>query len=181
MLANAPASPRGGAHDAPRAGAHDALRVAVPDDVPDGPALKVVRASARAGEIVHVEHIPGRGGSTANWPDSVRPEVAAALAAHGVRYPWAHQAQAAALAGGGRDVIIATRAASGKSAGYLAAALSEVVGGGTALYISPTKALAADQVRLGRERWGPGGPAACPGGATPAAPGPARRAPASLA
>src|SRR5262249_17955553 len=148
MLANAPASPRGGAHDAPRAGAHDALRVAVPDDVPDGPALKVVRASARAGEIVHVEHMPGRGGSTANWPDSVRPEVAAALAARGVRYPWAHQAQAAALAGGGRDVIIATRAASGKSAGYLAAALSEVVGGGTALYIAPTKALAADQSRL---------------------------------
>ena len=153
MLANAPASPRDSAHDAPRAG--------VPDAVPDGPALRVVRAAARAGEIVHVEHIPGRGGSTANWPDSVRPEVAAALAAHGVRCPWAHQAQAAALAGGGRDVIIATRAASGKSAGYLAAALSEVVSGGTALYIAPTKALAADQSRLVRELGVPGVRVAC--------------------
>ena len=47
----------------------------------------------------------------------------------------------------GRHVIIATRAASGKSAGYLAAALSHVLDGGTALYIAPTKALAADQLK----------------------------------
>jgi DEAD/DEAH box helicase domain-containing protein len=53
-------------------------------------------------------------------------------------------------------VIIATRAASGKSASYLAAALSAVTDGGTALYISPTKALAADQMRVVRELGLPG-------------------------
>ena len=48
-------------------------------------------------------------------------------------------------------MIIATRAASGKSAGYLAAALSAVLDGGTALYIAPTKALAADQLKAVRD------------------------------
>ena len=77
--------------------------------------------------------------------------MAAALAARGIASPWTHQAQAAALARSGRNVIIATRAASGKSAGYLAAALSEVLDGGTALYIAPTKALAADQLKAVRD------------------------------
>ena len=61
-----------------------------------------------------------------------------------------------ALARAGRHVIIATRAASGKSAGYLAAALSEVLDGGTALYIAPTKALAADQLKAVRDLGLPG-------------------------
>src|ERR1700745_2579693 len=126
------------------------------DPRPDSTAVAVLRALARAGEVVHIEHIPGQAGSTATWPDSVRPEVAAAVGASGVRQPWIHQGAAAALAGAGRNVIIATRAASGKSAGYLAAALSAIVDGGTALYIAPTKALAADQLRVVRELGVPG-------------------------
>src|SRR5689334_10742972 len=82
-------------------------------------ALSVLRAAQRAGELVHLEDIPGQGGQTTSWPGSVRPEVAAALAARGITAPWTHQAQAAGLAGDGQHVIIATRAASGKSAGYL--------------------------------------------------------------
>jgi len=128
---------------------------------PDATALAVVRAAARAGEVVHIEHIPGQDGTTAKWPKTVRPDVAEALAAHGIRAPWTHQAQAAALARAGRNVIIATPAASGKSAGYLAAALSAVAEGGTALYIAPTKALAADQLRVVRELGVPGVKAAC--------------------
>jgi DEAD/DEAH box helicase domain-containing protein len=110
-------------------------------------ALEVLRAAQRAGELVHLEHIPGQQGRSTSWPEAVRPEIAAALAARGVVSPWTHQAQAAAHAMAGRHVIIATRAASGKSAGYLAAALSHVLDGGTALYIAPTKALAADQLK----------------------------------
>jgi DEAD/DEAH box helicase domain-containing protein len=91
----------------------------------------------------------------------VRPDVAEALAARGVHAPWTHQAEAAALARAGRNVIIATPAASGKSAAYLAAALSAVADGGTALYIAPTKALAADQLRVVRELGVPGVRAAC--------------------
>jgi DEAD/DEAH box helicase domain-containing protein len=99
---------------------------------------------------VHLEHIPGQDGIITSWPDSVHPEVAAALADQGIAHPWTHQAQAAGLIRSGRNVIIATRAASGKSAGYLAAALSAIGEGGTALYIAPTKALAADQLRAVR-------------------------------
>src|ERR1700726_157661 len=117
----------------------------------DNSALAVLGAAQRAGELVHLEHIPGQQGQPTSWPESVRPDVAAALDARGIASPWTHQAQAAALARSGRNVIIATRAASGKSAGYLAAALSEVLDGGTALYIAPTKALAADQLKAVRD------------------------------
>ncbi|HEY6493188.1 MAG TPA: DEAD/DEAH box helicase [Trebonia sp.] len=96
---------------------------------------------------MHLEHIPGHQGQSTSWPEAVRPEIAGALAARGIASPWTHQAEAAGLALAGSHVIIATRAASGKSAGYLAAALSQVLGGGTVLYISPTKALAADQLK----------------------------------
>src|SRR5580692_2787445 len=117
----------------------------------DDSALAVLRAVQRAGELVHLERIPGQRGQSTSWPESVRVEVAAALAASGVSAPWTHQARAAALARAGSHVILATRAASGKSAGYLAAALSEILDGGTVLYIAPTKALAADQLKAVRD------------------------------
>ncbi|MDP9863585.1 DEAD/DEAH box helicase domain-containing protein [Streptosporangium brasiliense] len=44
-------------------------------------------------------------------------------------------------------MIIATGTASGKSLSYLVPALSAVLDGGTILYLTPTKALAADQLR----------------------------------
>jgi DEAD/DEAH box helicase domain-containing protein len=127
----------------------------------DNSALAVLGTAQRAGELVHLEHIPGQQGQPTSWPESVRPDVAAALSARGIASPWTHQAQAAALARTGRHVIIATRAASGKSAGYLAAALSEVLDGGTALYLAPTKALAADQLKAIRDLGVPGVRATC--------------------
>jgi DEAD/DEAH box helicase domain-containing protein len=127
----------------------------------DAAALTILRAAQHAGELVHLEHIPGREGRPTSWPDSIRPEVITALAAHGIMAPWTHQAEAAALARAGRSVIIATRAASGKSAGYLAAALSEILDGGTVLYVAPTKALAADQLQAVHELAVPGVRATC--------------------
>src|SRR3984957_3753338 len=127
----------------------------------DGQALAVLRSAQRAGELVHLEHIPGEQGQPTSWPESIRSEVTAALSARGIESPWTHQAQAAALARSGQHVIIATRAASGKSAGYLAAALSAVLDGGTVLYIAPTKALAADQLKSVRDLGLPGVRATC--------------------
>jgi DEAD/DEAH box helicase domain-containing protein len=130
-------------------------------EIEPGVALAVLRDAQRAGELAHCRFIPGQEGHPTSWPESVRPEVAAAFAARGITAPWTHQAQAAGLALAGRNVIIATRAASGKSAGYLAAALSEVLGGGTVLYIAPTKALAADQLKAVRDLGLRGVRAAC--------------------
>src|SRR6201993_4966051 len=124
-------------------------------------ALEVLRAAQRAGELVHLEHIPGQPGQSTSWPESVRPEIVRALAARGITAPWTHQARAAELALAGSHVIIATRAASGKSAGYLAAALSAILDGGTVLYIAPTKALAADQLKAVRDLGVAGVRAAC--------------------
>ena len=44
-------------------------------------------------------------------------------------------------------MIISTGTASGKSLAYLVPAVTEIFGGGTVLYLTPTKALAADQLR----------------------------------
>ena len=63
------------------------------------------------------------------------------------------------LAKTGQTVVIATGTASGKSLGYLAPVLSDLLEGtearngrgATALYLAPTKALAADQRRRAAE------------------------------
>jgi DEAD/DEAH box helicase domain-containing protein len=69
----------------------------------------------------------------------------------------------------GRHVIIATPAASGKSLGYLLPALTGVLEGGTALYLAPTRALAADQLRVASELAVPGVRPAVVDGDTPMA------------
>jgi DEAD/DEAH box helicase domain-containing protein len=80
------------------------------------------------------------------WPRWVPAEIIEAFARRGVRAPWSHQATAACHAEAGRNVIISTGAASGKSLGYLLPALTSVLAGDTVLYVTPTKALAADQL-----------------------------------
>jgi len=106
---------------------------------------------------VHVHEVPARPEQTAAWPDWVAPEVYSAFNASGIERLWSHQREAADLAHDGSHVVISTGTASGKSIGFLLPVLSALVDGAeapsgrgaTALYLSPTKALAADQfVRL---------------------------------
>ena len=81
-----------------------------------------------------------------------------ALLAAGMTRPWSHQRAAIDLATAGQHVVLATGTASGKSLGYLAPVLSAASEGAatpggrgaTAIYLAPTKALAADQLaRIG--------------------------------
>ncbi len=112
-----------------------------------GPA-SILTSGASGGRLTFRTELPGRTGQHGQWPDWVPAELLAALAATGVRAPWQHQAETAQLARSGQSVIISTGTASGKSLGYLLPALTSVLNGGTALYIAPTRALAADQLRL---------------------------------
>jgi DEAD/DEAH box helicase domain-containing protein len=109
-------------------------------------ALGILLEDTRAGRPVHIEHIPGRAGREVPWPRWVPAEVIDALSRRGIRAPWSHQATAACHAHAGRNVIISTGPASGKSLAYLLPALTAVLAGDTVLYVTPTKALAADQL-----------------------------------
>ncbi|MFD6426855.1 DEAD/DEAH box helicase [Streptomyces sp. NPDC060198] len=116
---------------------------------------RLAAGAGRAARITHTEHLPPRPGTHAIWPDRIRPEVIAAIGRAGIDHPWVHQAAAAESALDGESVVIATGTASGKSLAYLAPVLSALLDGSeapngraaTALYLSPTKALAADQRR----------------------------------
>ncbi len=122
-------------------------RAPAAQNLPPG-ALAILRRGAASGRLTHVERLPARPGVTAPWPDWVPPWLVAAFGRAGVVQPWAHQAAAADLARAGRNVILATGTASGKSVGYLSVALTAIGEGATALYLAPTRALAADQLNM---------------------------------
>lgn len=121
--------------------------------------LEVLLRGNRAQEcLVHVEQLPAREAVLGAWPVWADPDLVAGYRARGVESPWRHQTEAAEHAWAGRHVVIATSTGSGKSLpAWLSAVtairarrpgtrLSEHVRRPTALYLSPTKALAADQL-----------------------------------
>jgi DEAD/DEAH box helicase domain-containing protein len=120
--------------------------------------LALVRtAGTRSERVQHVEHLPARQGRGGSWPVWADAELVRALTAGGITSPWAHQVSAAEAAHSGTHVVIATGTASGKSLAYLLPVLSDLRAPGTpatrrptALYLSPTKALAADQLEAVR-------------------------------
>ncbi len=69
----------------------------------------------------------------------------------GVAAPWSHQLAAADLAHDGRHVVLSTGTASGKSLAYQLPILTALTDDprARALYLSPTKALGHDQLRVG--------------------------------
>jgi DEAD/DEAH box helicase domain-containing protein len=118
-----------------------------------GPGRRLLeRVLAGVGEaespLRHVADLSERTARHAEWPDWAT-EVASAVRAGGVRRPWVHQIEAAGLAHSGQHVVIATGTGSGKSLAYQLPVLSALRADprATALYLAPTKALGADQLR----------------------------------
>jgi DEAD/DEAH box helicase domain-containing protein len=124
------------------AGAGD--RLAVVRDV-----LDELGARDRSGEVLTaVRHIPAREAQWAPLPDWVSPELAAAYRAKGVAQLYTHQAAAAERVRQGRNVVVVTPTASGKTICYNLPILNAVLENSDtrALYLFPTKALAQDQL-----------------------------------
>lgn len=99
--------------------------------------------------LLHVRELPERHAVPVDWPAWTPDDLRAAFERCGVARPWAHQVEAATHAREGRHVVIATGTASGKSLAYQLPVLSALAADrrATALYLSPTKALGADQLR----------------------------------
>ena len=117
-----------------------------------------------------VRRLPARPGERGIWPDATPEVLLDRLAARGIEAPWSHQAEAAAAALRGENVVVATGTSSGKTLAMWLPSLSALLADdrACALYLSPTKALAHDQLAALAELDVPGVRAATYDGDTPA-------------
>ena len=118
----------------------------------------LARLSSGDDRLLGHVRLPGRQEKRSQWPQWVAPAVINAWARRGVDQPWIHQREAMDAIRQGRDVVLATGTGSGKSLAAWTPILSDLVDADessrisaihhrpTALYLAPTKALAADQL-----------------------------------
>jgi|HubBroStandDraft_6_1064221.scaffolds.fasta_scaffold27017_2 DEAD/DEAH box helicase domain-containing protein len=112
-------------------------------------ALGALVARYRTDEVLTaVRHIPAREAQFRAMPAWVRRELAAAYHAKGIEKLYTHQAAAAELAHAGKNFVVVTPTASGKTLCYNLPVLNAVLENADtrALYLFPTKALAQDQL-----------------------------------
>jgi DEAD/DEAH box helicase domain-containing protein len=108
-------------------------------------------------QIVHIEHIPPRSGRYAELDEPLEPSLQDCLTEHGLTRLYTHQATAVNQTRQGKNVMVATASASGKTLCYNIAVLQALLTEpeSRAIYIFPTKALAQDQLRVLRELFYP--------------------------
>ncbi|HEU4356252.1 MAG TPA: DEAD/DEAH box helicase [Actinomycetota bacterium] len=108
---------------------------------------------APEGSLVHVRELPARSPEIGPLPADVPQVLADRLSLLGVTGLYPHQRAALDLVRSGRDVMIATGTASGKTLVYDLAFAAQAIerAKSTALYLFPTKALARDQLRAVRD------------------------------
>ena len=85
--------------------------------------------------------LPARQARYAGFPDALDVRLGQALAARGISRLYTHQAQATALALAGKDLVVVTPTASGKTACYNLPVLQALLKDpeARALYLFPTK------------------------------------------
>src|SRR5246127_3762399 len=98
--------------------------------------------------LTAIRHLPAREAQFRGLPVWVRPELREAYRAKGIEQLFSHQAKAAELAHSGKDFVVVTPTASGKTLCYNLPVLNSVLEKPDmrALYLFPTKALAQDQL-----------------------------------
>ncbi len=108
-------------------------------------------------QIVHIEHILPRDADCAELDEPLVASLQDCLREQGILSLYTHQAEAVNNAQQGRNVMVATSSASGKTLCYNIAVLQALLAepASRALYLFPTKALAQDQLRGLRELFCP--------------------------
>ena len=98
--------------------------------------------------VVHHEVRAARPAVHGAWPDWLDPRIRSGLAKRGIENPYTHQADAIEAVHAGRDVVVVTPTASGKSLCYTVPVLQALAEdpSARALFLFPTKALGQDQV-----------------------------------
>ncbi len=112
-------------------------------------ALGALAERDRTGEVLTaIKHFPAREAAFAAMPSWVRAELVAAYRAKGVEKLYTHQAAAAERARAGKNLVVVTPTASGKTICYNLPVLNSILENPDtrALYLFPTKALAQDQL-----------------------------------
>jgi len=110
--------------------------------------LNEIKASNRyENQIVHIEDIPAREALYASL--ELKTQVKAALLGVGIEDLYSHQVEAIEKIREGKDVVLCTTTASGKSLTYMVSIFETVLDNPevTALYISPLNTLVNDQLR----------------------------------
>jgi len=109
-----------------------------PIDRPDTPDL----------HITAVRQLPAVPATYAPFPESLDPRLTQTLTSRGIEQLYSHQAEAIDHALAGRNVVVITPTASGKTLCYNAPILHSILQdpSSRALYLFPTKALAQDQL-----------------------------------
>lgn len=112
-------------------------------------ALSALAGRYKADEVLTaVKHIPARQAQFREMPGWVRPELAAAYRSKGIEKLYSHQAAAGEMARAGKNFVVVTPTASGKTLCYNLPVLNAILENSDtrALYLFPTKALAQDQL-----------------------------------
>jgi DEAD/DEAH box helicase domain-containing protein len=101
------------------------------------------------GEILTaIRHYPARAAQWADFPSWTHADLQAAYTAKGIRRLYTHQAAAAEAVHAGKNIVVVTPTASGKTLCYNLPVLDAILHDTDtrALYLFPTKALAQDQL-----------------------------------
>ena len=98
--------------------------------------------------LTAVRHYPAREAQWAEFPEWMHGDLKTAYQAKGIRRLYTHQAAAAEAVHAGKNVVIVTPTASGKTLCYNLPVLDAILNDSDtrALYLFPTKALAQDQL-----------------------------------
>src|SRR5579863_3608121 len=98
--------------------------------------------------LTAVRHYPAREAQWAGFPEWMHEDLKAAYQAKGIRKLYTHQAAAAEAVHAGKNVVIVTPTASGKTLCYNLPVVDAILkdADARALYLFPTKALAQDQL-----------------------------------